>query len=241
MGQEPRGGTMHAAGAVDPVEAVVLDVDGTLVDSNDIHARTWVEAARELGFDMDFDDVRPLIGMGGDRVLRRLLGHDAEDAVARRLKAVRGRIFRQGYLPRVRALPGARRLVETLRDRGLRLVVASSAGEEDLTAMLRRVGLDDLLDRATSSSDADSSKPDPDILRAALDRVDCPAERAVMLGDTPYDVAAGRRLGLRVVALRSGGWGDADLEGAIAIYDDPADLLHRIDASPFCRPGDPGE
>ncbi|HEX6135214.1 MAG TPA: HAD family hydrolase [Longimicrobiales bacterium] len=207
------------------VKAVLLDVDGTLIDSNDAHARAWVEVGAELGYDIEFGHVRRLIGMGGDRVLPQLTGLEEESAEGSRVLDRRGEIFRERYLPRLRAFPGARELLERLRADGKTLVVATSAGAEDLKALLQQAGIEDLIEDSTNSDEAESSKPAPDIVESALAKSGVTAADAVMLGDTPYDVKAARRAGVRVVALRCGGWRDADLRGAAEIHEDPAELL----------------
>lgn len=217
------------------LEGVLLDVDGTLIDSNDAHARSWSEALRRFGRDVPPERVHPLIGMGGDKLLPELLGVDAESEDGKRFAELRAKIFLERYLPTLRPTPGARELVERLRREGLRLVVATSARSSELRAMLRQVGLEDLLERKTSASDAESSKPDPDIVQAALTKARLSPDAALMLGDTPYDVEAAKRAGVATVALRCGGWDTAALAGAIAIYDDPADVLRHFTSSPFCR------
>ena len=215
------------------LEGVLLDVDGTLIDSNHAHAESWSQALREAGFDVPAARVRPLIGMGGDKLLPELTGIDAESARGKAIAERRAVIFRDDWVPQLRPTPGARRLVERLRQEGVRLVIATSAREEELRLMLRQVGLEDLLERATSSDDADESKPDPDIIVAALRKGRLSAGRTLMLGDTPYDVEAARRAGIGTVAVLSGGWDADGLAGAIAIYDHPADILAHFTASPF--------
>jgi HAD superfamily hydrolase (TIGR01509 family) len=218
---------------VSPPRAALLDVDGTLADSNDAHAAAWVDVGREFGFEVEFAHVRRLIGMGGDKVLPRLSGIDEGSPQGQLVAQRRGEIFRARYLPRVRGFPGARGLLERLRRSGMTLAVATSASPEDLRLLLEAAGVADLVDTAASADDADRSKPDPDIVQAALARSGARPDEAVMLGDTPYDVEAARRAGVRCVALRCGGWGDAELAGADAIYEDPAELLARFGESPF--------
>jgi HAD superfamily hydrolase (TIGR01509 family) len=212
---------------------VILDIDGTLIDSNDAHAQAWVDVGREFGREIDFHHVRRLIGMGGDKVLPQVTGLEEETEEGQRIKERRGEIFRERYLPKLEPFPRARELLERFRGDGLMLVVATSASKEDMDGLLRQAGIRDLIEEKTSSSDADESKPDPDIVQAALKSADAEPGDAVMLGDTPYDVEASGRAGVRCVALRCGGWGDADLGGAVAVYDDPADLLARYAGSPF--------
>lgn len=214
---------------------VVLDIDGTLIDSNDAHAHAWVDVGREFGHDIDFGHVRRLIGMGGDKVLPEVAGIEEETDEGQRMKERRGEIFRERYLTTLRPFPRARELLRRFREDGYGLVVATSASKEDMDALLQQAGIQDLIEEKTSSSDADESKPDPDIVEAALESADAGPDEAIMLGDTPYDVTASGRAGVRCVALRCGGWDDEALRDAVAVYDDPADLLAHYDQSPFAR------
>jgi len=216
---------------------VLFDVDGTLIDSNDAHARAWEDVFREEGYAARFADVRPLIGMGGDKLLPTVIGVDAESERGKALGERRKRIFKERYLPRLRPFPGARALLERMRAAGLTLVVATSAQEDELAGLLDAAGVADLFAETTTSSDADSSKPDPDIIEAALERAGRVApDGALMVGDTPYDVEAALRAGIRAIAFRcGGGWPDEAFAGAAAIYDGPADLLARLDESPIAR------
>ena len=213
-----------------PVRGVLLDVDGTLVDSNDAHAHAWVKALAESSYHVEFSAVRPLIGMGGDKLLPTVCGLDASSTVGKRVSKRRGEIFLNEYLPRLRPCRGAEQLLQLFENRGLRLVVASSAKKEELESLLKVCGAQGLAASATTSDDAEKSKPDPDILRQAIQKIALPKEEVVMLGDTPYDVAAARRAGLRVVALRCGGQKDNDLP-ADELYNDPADLAAHFDDS----------
>jgi len=221
---------------MDRLLAVLLDVDGTLIDSNAQHTHAFVDAAAELGIPAPhFDRLRGLIGMGSDKLIPEAFGVAFESSDGLALDEVKGRIFRDRYLSSVRPTPGAATLLRRLRDDGLRLVVATSAGREDLELLLDRAGVSDLIDGATSASDVEESKPEPDIVVAALRLADVPPGSAIMLGDTPYDVEAAIRAGVGIVAVRTGGWDDASLAGASAIYDDPADLMRDYEASPIGR------
>jgi HAD superfamily hydrolase (TIGR01509 family) len=215
------------------LEAVLLDIDGTLLDSNDAHARAWVEAFQADGYDVPWEAVRPLIGMGGDQLVRTILGLEKEDPRSQALAERRKELFLTKELPGLRPFPGARELVARMRASGLRLIVATSASQEDLDALLERVGIAELIDGATNADDVDASKPEPDIVECALAKAGCAADAAALLGDTPWDLAAARRAGVAMVAVRCGGWEDAELVGAAAIYDDPADLLRRFNRSIF--------
>ena len=220
-----------------PVRAVLLDVDGTLVDSNDAHAMAWSEALREAGREVPYDEIRWRIGMGGDKLTPEVTGLDPESPEGEKLRERAGEIFRQKHVKGLKPFPGARELLARFRDEGLALVVATSANAKDMKEILKTGGLGDLIDERTSSSDAEHSKPDPDIIEAAVERSGARASECVMLGDTPYDVTAAQRAGVTVVGLRCGGWSDEELAGAVAVYDGPADLLARYDTSPFAARG----
>ena len=209
-------------------------MDGTLLLSNQAHAEAFAIAFRESGRDIPADRVRRLIGMGSDKLLPTLTGLDAESDEGKRLADRKKEAF-TALLPAVRPAPGARALLERLRDRGLALVVATSAADDELGALLERAGIADLVDDHTSSSDVENSKPDPDIVVAAARKTGHPASSLVMLGDTPYDVEAAQRAGVAIIAVRCGGWEDADLAGAAAVYDDPAHLLRELDRSPLAE------
>lgn len=215
------------------VTGVLLDVDGTLLDSNDAHARSWVEALAEHGRVVEFARVRPLIGKGGDKVLPELTGLAADSPEGTHISTRRREIFLHRHLPQLAPCRGARALLERLQAEGLQLIVATSAQQDELGPLLEQAGVADLVHGTTSSDDAEHSKPDPDIVAAALQRAGLAAADAVMIGDTPYDLAAAARAGVRLIALRCGGWCDEHLAGAAAIYDDPADLLAHYEASPL--------
>lgn len=217
------------------IKGAIIDVDGTLIDSNDAHARAWVQALATADVQVSFPDVRRLIGMGGDNLLPAIANIDADSELGRRLSERRGELFREHYLPRLRPFARARALLVRMRDAGLSLAIASSAAEEELGALLRVADVVDVAGPTTSSGDVERSKPEPDVVRAALARLELDPERVLMLGDTPFDVESATRAGVRTVALRSGGRSDADLRGALAIYDDCADLLQNFATSPFAE------
>ena len=218
-----------------PIRGVILDVDGTLVDSNDAHARAWVEALREAGIDVEYEKVRRLIGMGGDKLLPEVAGLDEESPAGEKIGESRSKIFKTKYLPHLKPFPRVKELLARMKADRLRLVVASSAKEDELKELLKIAGAAEFIEEKTSSSDADNSKPDPDIVQAALDELGLAPDEVIMIGDTPYDVEAAARAGIKTVALRSGGWQDAELRGAEAVYADPAELLARYDSSPLAK------
>lgn len=209
------------------LSAILFDVDGTLIDSNGAHAETWAQALSEHGFPRNAIEIRPLIGMGSDKLLPAVTGLDEQSEQGRTIARRKQALF-EARLPTLQPTRGARALVQYLRDQGKNIVIATSAGEDEMHAILEQAGVDDLVPRRTSSDDADRSKPDPDIVLAALTRAGTPAHETVLVGDTPFDVEAARLAGLEAIALRSGGhWADQDLAAAVTILDDPAELLAR--------------
>jgi HAD superfamily hydrolase (TIGR01509 family) len=213
---------------------VLLDIDGTLLDSNDAHAQSWVEVLRRHGYDIPFERVRPLIGKGTDKLLPELTGLDPETGLGKQMAEERKALFLRDYLPKLHPTRGARALVERLRREGFRLVVATSAGGEELTLLLRQAQVEDLIEQATTSDEVERSKPDPDVVCAALAKGKLRPENSIMLGDTPYDIEAAGRAGVATIAFRCGGWwNDNALAGALAIYDDPAALLADFERSPL--------
>ncbi|MGH9371833.1 MAG: HAD family hydrolase, partial [Vicinamibacterales bacterium] len=170
-----------------PSPAIILDVDGTLVDSNDAHARAWLDAFAEAGLDVPPERVRRAIGMGGDKLMPHVSGLSEDSSEGRRISERRGEIFRARYLSQVRPFPRVRDLVERFARDGFTIVVASSAKESDLCLLLEIADVADLIESPTSSDDAERSKPDPDVVQAALQESGATPDRTVMLGDTPYD------------------------------------------------------
>jgi len=214
-------------------DAVLLDVDGTLVASNDAHARAWVQVLRDDGFEVDPERVRRLIGKGGELLIEDLTGIGPEHPRNRRLRDARRALFQERYLFEVGAFPRVRELVDRIRAQGLGLVVATSSSKDNLRPLLARAGLEDLMEVATTSDDAEDPKPCPDIVEAAVEKAGVAADRAALIGDTPWDVEAAERAGVDVIAVRSGGWDAESLSGAVAVYDDVADVLDRWDGSPL--------
>jgi phosphoglycolate phosphatase-like HAD superfamily hydrolase len=224
------------------IRAVLFDIDGTLLDSNDAHAHAWLDSLRGHGRSVPFELVRSKIGMGGDKLLAEVAGIDHESPEGLSIAERRASILRAHYLPDLGPFHGSRVLVDRLRSRGLVCAAVSSASADDIADLLRAAGVADLIDVIVSADDADRSKPDPDLVEIALERVGVTAAEALMIGDTPYDIEAALKANVAVVALRcGGGWSDRDLAGAVAIYDDPADLSSQLDRSPLAldRESDP--
>ncbi len=213
------------------LQGVIFDIDGTLVDSNDAHAYSWVETFAEAGYEVPFHAVRPLIGMGADKLLPKTVGisHDTEHG--KQLIKRRSEIFRERYLPRLHALKGSRELVLRVRSDGFKAIVATSANDDELKGLLEAAQVEDLMEEKATASDAERSKPDPDIVQAAIEESGNSPEQLVMIGDTPYDIEAAAKARVRTIAFRSGGWTDEALKGAVEIYDGPADLLAQYESS----------
>jgi HAD superfamily hydrolase (TIGR01509 family) len=213
------------------VRGVLLDVDGTLVDSNDAHARAWVAAFAEAGYDVAWARIRRMIGMGGDKLVPLVTGLSELDPKARRIGERRAEIFAARELGAVGPLPGARELIERMSREGLRLAAASSASPDEVRPLLERTGVAYLVAAPLAGASDEPSKPDPNVVQAALRRVDLRPSEAVMVGDTPYDLEAARLANVASILFRTGGWPDVQLAGAVAIYDGPWDLLARFDDS----------
>ncbi len=191
------------------LKGVIFDIDGTLVDSNDAHAKSWVDTFAEAGYDVPFDVVRPLIGMGADKLLPKTIGVSNESDVGKKVIKRRSEIFREKYLPHLRPFKGSRDLVLRVRSDGLKPIVATSAKDQQLKALLRAAQVQDLMEEKATSRDAKRSKPDPDIVHAAIRESEIPPTQLVMIGDTPYDIEAAAKAKVRTIAFRSGGWQDA--------------------------------
>lgn len=221
------------------VKAVIFDVDGTLIDSVDLHAQAWVDALHDFGFDPPFADVRAQIGKGADQLMPVFLSPEQLAEMGEKLEKHRSEVMKERYLPRIKAFPRVRELFQRLKDDGIRVALASSAKADELKVYKKEAGIEDLVDTETSSDDAKKSKPHPDIFDAALGRLEGidPAD-ILVVGDTPYDAEAAAKAGLRTVGVLCGGFPEDGLRtaGCIAIYRDPADLLARYEQSPLARP-----
>jgi HAD superfamily hydrolase (TIGR01509 family) len=215
------------------VRGVILDVDGTLIDSNDAHAHAWVDALHEFDYDISFERVRHLVGMGGDNLLPSVIHVEAESPRGKEITQKRDAVFKSHYFPTLRAFPQVRALVERMQQDGLRIAIASSGEKEDVQKLLELAQVDDLIETLVSSADVEKSKPNPDVVQVALQRLGFEPSEVIMIGDSPYDVQAAGKAYVAVIALRCGGFSDLDLKDAIAIYDDPSDLLANYKTSPL--------
>ncbi|WP_033341875.1 HAD family hydrolase [Catenuloplanes japonicus] len=213
---------------------VLFDVDGTLVDTTYLHTVCWWSALRECGHDVPMAVIHRAVGMGADRIPGHLLGEDRDvrqDDVLREAH----RVCYSGYRDQLRPLPGARELLYACAERGLAVVLASSADAEELEALRKTLDADEAITAATSAADAHASKPAPDLLEAALTQSGVDPARAVFVGDSVWDVAAAMRLDIPCTGLTCGGTSKGELAGAgaVAVYDDPAGLLASLEESPL--------
>lgn len=219
------------------IKAVIFDIDGTLIDSVDLHARAWQEAFRKYGHDIPFEKVRHQIGKGGDQLMPVFLTKDQLSQYGHELESYRVELYKKQYLPQAQAFPKVRELFARLIEDGKRIALASSAKEDEVDAYKEKAHIQDLIDTATSADDAERSKPHPDIFVAALEGLgrDYRRDEIVIVGDSPYDMTAAAKLHVKTVGLLCGGFPEAELraQGCEAIYRDPADLLARYPHTPF--------
>ena len=216
------------------IKAVIFDVDGTLVDSNDLHVEAWREAFRGCGKEVTPEELHEQMGKGGDQLMPVFCSREELERFGEELERSRAELFTSDYLPRVRPFPRVRELFERIKADGLAIALASSAREEELERHKKSLRIEDLLETSASADDAERSKPHPDIFQAALDRLGgvAPGE-TVVVGDTPYDALAAAKAGMRTIGLLSGGFDEGALRsaGAVEIYEDVADLLDHYDES----------
>lgn len=215
------------------IVGVLLDIDGTLIDSNDANARAWMEAMGQHGVEVNYVAIRQAVGMGGDNLLPQVAKLESDSPKGKAISETRGQILKDKYLPRLQAFAQVRDLLTRFQAAGLTLVVATSAKTDEAKTLLEIADSADLISEIATTEDAEKSKPAPDILQAALKKSGLSAEQVVMLADTPYDVQAAQKAGVGIVGVRCGGWTTEDLKGTLAVYDDPADLLAQFDTSPF--------
>lgn len=215
-------------------EAILFDIDGTLVDSNDLHVLAWEEAFAAQGFRFSRETIHAQLGKGSDMLIPSLLP-GSEQALRDRLARSHSEIYKGRYLDEVKPFPRAHALLEHVRNAGQKVVLASSASREEVDHYLKLLGAEAVVSAVTTAADVRHTKPAPDIFAAALGKAGTAPEAAIVVGDTPYDVEAARKCGLEAVALRSGKFGDEVLAraGPVAIYDDVATLLDDYDHSPL--------
>ena len=213
------------------MKAVIFDIDGTLLDSVDLHAKAWQEAFRHFGREIPLDDIRRQIGKGGDQLLPVFLNEADRERFGKDLETFRGGLFKCEYLNQIKAFPGVRDLFEKLIETGYKIALASSAKGDEIEAYKKIANITDLIHEEASKDDAQRSKPHPDIFQAALGKLGLEASECIAVGDSPYDAEAAGKLNLKTIGVLSGGFPAADLKnaGCLRIYRDAADLLAHVD------------
>jgi HAD superfamily hydrolase (TIGR01509 family) len=219
------------------LKAVLCDIDGTLVDSNVLHAEAWVRAFAHFGYNFTRNDILHQIGKGGDQLIPHYIPADRLPELEGPIQKFRKELFHAQYFDQIKPFPGARNLLEKMRHAGLRIALATSADKEDLSRLKRIADIEDLVEEETASEDAQKSKPHPDIFQAALVRLQVEPSAAMALGDTPWDVQAAGNTGISTVAVTSGGWDEDQLytAGAIAVYEGVAKIAEVFERSEFSR------
>ncbi len=213
------------------IQAVIFDIDGTLLDSVDLHAKAWQEAFEKFGKRIPFKEIRHQIGKGGDQLMPVFLTDEEMKRFGKELEEYRGELFKRKYLPKVKAFPRVRELFQFLKANGKRIALASSAKEDELKRYKQIADIEDLVEQESSADDAERSKPHPDVFRATLKSLRIEPAEAVAVGDSPYDAEAAGKIGLRTIGVLSGGFPREELvrAGCIAIFKDVADLLEHYD------------
>lgn len=218
-------------------DVLLTDIDGTLVDSNTLHAEAWRRAFENFGIQIGIDEAWRQIGKGADQVIPAFVPEADRESLEKPIKDFRKEIFHRDYMARIVAFAKAHELLVRIRESGMRIVLATSSDQEDLAVYGRILGMEDLVDEASSSADAEASKPAPDIFAAALNKIGMKPEQAVALGDTPWDAQAAGKLGIYIIGLTCGGWKRDDLydAGCKEVWQDPADLLLHLDKTALYR------
>jgi HAD superfamily hydrolase (TIGR01549 family) len=218
-------------------KAAIFDLDGTLLDSVDLHALAWQEAMLKFGHDVGFEQVRRQIGKGGDKLIPVFLSPDEQRDHGKELEEWRGDRFKTEYLPLIRPFSAVPELLQRVRDAGLRIAVASSAKKDEVAKYLDIAGIADLVDLKTSSDDVEESKPAPDIFEIVLKKLKLEGADAVAIGDTPYDAEAAGKAGIATIGVLCGGFSEHSLRqaGCVEVYPGPGALFASFSNSMFAK------
>ena len=217
------------------IRAVIFDLDGTLVDSNELHVDAWDESFRHFGKEFPRRRLHDHIGKGGDKYLPEFLTEAELRSMGDELTDYRSDVFKRKYIERVRPFPKVRELLQRIRDDGKHVVLASSGNENEVEHYIKVSEIGEVAEAFTTKSDVSNSKPSPDVFRRALNLVHVQPDEAIVVGDTPYDIQAAKKIDVPAIALLCGGFSEDELraEGAVAIFKDPADLLDNYARSPL--------
>jgi len=220
------------------IQAVIFDLDGTVIDSNEAHVAAWDRAFQHFGKKFSREQLHKQVGKGSDQYLPVFLRPDELRTIGPKIDQCHTELFKKDYLPHLRPFPRVRELFARIKSDGKRIALATSGKKKEVSLYKKMARIEDLVDSETTADDADKSKPAPDIFAAALHHLgDPPPESVIAVGDTPYDIEAARKVGVGTIAVLCGGFSETELRaaGAIAIYRDPADLLDQYDTSPIAR------
>jgi len=221
------------------IEAVIFDIDGTIVDSVDLHAKAWQITFAKFGKNILLEAIRSQIGKGADQLLPVYFSKQELEQFGEAMEIYRGELFKKEYLPKVKGFPKVRELFQRIKRDKKQIALASSAKKDELKRYKEIAQIDDLIESETSSDNVERSKPCPDIFEAALKQLgNVTPDKVIVVGDTPYDAAAAAEANLKSIGLLCGGWAQHQLRraGCIAVYRDPADLLARYEESPLVQP-----
>ena len=210
------------------IKVIIFDLDGTLVDSVEYHAEAWVKAFKEYGYDFYHETLSQQIGKGSEFIVGELLSSEEAEKLHTDIAQYRKKYYQENLLEKVQPFPKVKELFEAIKADGIRIVLASSAREETIEHYKQLLEIEDLIEGATSTDEVEQSKPEPDIFRTALDKLDgVSADEAIVVGDSPYDAIAAKKIDLTTIGLLGGGFSEDTLKdaGCVAIYKDPADLL----------------
>jgi HAD superfamily hydrolase (TIGR01549 family) len=211
------------------LEAALLDIDGTLVDSNEKHTDCWVEAFAHFGKAVAWEVIREQIGKGGDLLVPDTLDAREMRSFGEELKKYRGQLWKENYMSTVRPFDGSIAAIRTLHEKGVKLAFASSSNAEEVEYYVELLGVGDLLEGTTSKKDAEFSKPSPEIFQAALERVKSDPARTLAVGDTPYDILAAHRVPVPIAAVLCGGFAREALTKAEFLFDDLPAMVKELD------------
>ena len=212
------------------LKAVIFDVDGTLVDTVDLHTQAWVEAFKQYGYDFPYQELRQQIGKGGNKIVADFLEPEAVEKVGNGITEFRKEFYQENLLWQARPFDKVKDLFERLKADGIKIVLASSARPGTLDHYIKILDVKDLIEGVTAGEEVEKSKPEPDIFVAALDHIEgIEASEAIAVGDSPYDAQAASQIDLRPVGVLCGGFSKETLKeaGCVALYQDPADILEN--------------
>ena len=210
------------------IQAILFDIDGTLVDTNDLHVRCWLEAFEHFGRTFEYGVMRHQIGKGGDLLVPDMLNAKEMRMFGEELTKYRTELYKRDYMPQARPFHGAKEALAALHDRGIRIALASSSNEDEVEYYTQLLGVESLLTASTSKKDADHSKPSPEIFRAALEQTGADEDRTFAVGDTPYDILAAHRIPLPIVAVLSGGFERELLAKSEFLFDDVTRIVDEL-------------